>query len=284
MKTKTKIRLASAASRLTMLCRKLFGYGRNTLATRNGIRWHLDLDEGIDFSIYLLGAFERSTVNAYRKFLSPGGIALDIGANIGAHTLPMAQAVGPDGRVFAFEPTQYAFSKLSRNVSLNPELGSRVHIEQMMLSDQDNLLPSPALYSSWNLVATQHSRHPKHCGQLMDTAGASVRRLDTYTDQLKLARIDFIKIDVDGNECAVLKGAQRILARYRPKILMEFMPYGLEENGHSLKELMDLLKSAGYGIFSVPRLFPLPENSKVLNNMISDGSSINVLCLPNGSR
>jgi hypothetical protein len=150
----------------------------------------------------------------------------------------------------------------------------------MMLSDRDNSLPPPALYSSWNLAATTDSRHPKHLGQLMDTIGAMVQKLDTYVDRLKLARIDFIKIDVDGNECTVLRGAQRTLMRYQPKILMEFMPYGLEECGHSLKELMELLKSSGYAILGVPQLLPLPENPEILHGMIPDGSSINVLCLP----
>jgi FkbM family methyltransferase len=283
MKTKTKIRLASAASRSIIFFRKLFGYGRDAIVIRNGIRWHLDLDEGIDFSIYLLGAFERSTVNAYRKFLPPGGIALDIGANIGAHTLPMAQAVGTEGRVYAFEPTRYAFSKLARNISLNPALASRICLEQTMLSDKDNSSPPSVLYSSWSLATAGGSRHPKHLGQLKDAAGAMVRKLDSRIDQLGLDRIDFIKIDVDGNECEVFRGAQRTLARYRPKILMEFMPYGLEENGHSMKELVDLLKDAGYGIVGVPRLHALPENPEELNNMIPDGSSINVLCLPAGT-
>lgn len=279
MKTRTKIGLASAASRVVTLCRGLVGRGHDAIVSRGGIRWHLDLDEGIDFSIYLLGAFERSTVNAYRKFLTPGGTALDIGANIGAHTLPMAHAVGPAGRVYAFEPTRYAFSKLARNVALNPGLAPRIRLEQAMLSDRDDSSPPPALYSSWSLGAADGSRHPKHLGQLKDTSGAVIRKLDTWAEHQELPAVDFIKIDVDGNEVEVLRGAQRTLTRYRPKILMEFMPYGLEENGHSLKELVELLKTAGYGIFSVPQLNALPASSEALEKMIPDGSSINVVCL-----
>lgn len=280
MKTRTKIRLASAASRAVTFCRGLAGHGRDTIVTRGGIRWRLDLDEGIDFSIYLLGAFERSTVNVYRKFLAPDGIALDIGANIGAHTLPMARAVGTNGRVYAFEPTRYAFSKLARNVALNPTLAPRIHLEQAMLSDRDDMSPPPALYSSWSLGAAGGSRHPKHLGELKDTSGAMIRKLDTWAERQELPAVDFIKIDVDGNECEVLRGAPRMLARYRPKILMEFMPYGLEENGHSLRELVALLKNAGYGIYSVPRVLALPDSLEALDGMIPDGSSINVICLP----
>ncbi|MHB8743639.1 MAG: FkbM family methyltransferase [Sulfuricaulis sp.] len=248
------------------------------MVSRNKIRWDLDLNEGIDFSIYLFGMFEKSTVYTYKKLLSPGYTVLDIGANMGAHTLLMADIIGPHGKVFAFEPTQYAHRKLVRNVSLNPSLAERIHIEQMMLSDQEGASPPPALYSSWKLTVTPVTRHPKHLGQLMDTTGASTGQLDDFVAQHKISRIDFIKIDVDGNECSVLRGAQKILKRFRPKILMEFMPYGLEENGHSLKELMELLNSAGYKILSVPDLTPMPDNSKEVGKLIPDGSSINVLC------
>lgn len=58
---------------------------------------------------------------------------LDIGANIGSHTLPLAQMVGPSGRVYSFEPTDYAFGKQRRNLSLNPELSKRVNALQSML-------------------------------------------------------------------------------------------------------------------------------------------------------
>lgn len=283
MKTKTKIKLASAVCRLIVFFRYLLGRGDKAVVTRDGIRWDLDLHEGIDFAIYLLGMFERSTVKTYEKLLSPGDTALDIGANIGAHTLPLARAVGAQGRVIAFEPTTYAYRKLVRNVSLNPALEPRIRTEQVMLSEQNHSSPCPALYSSWNLSNTKTSRHPKHLGQMMETTGAAGVRLDDYVIRSGLRRIDFIKIDVDGNECAVLRGAQQTLRNHRPKILMEFMPYGLEESGHSLKELMALLKFTGYKILGVPRLAPLPEDPEELGRLIPDGSSINVLCLPSSN-
>ncbi len=93
---------------------------------RRGVAWTLDLREGIDFSIWLLGAFELSTVRAYQRILRPGAIVLDIGANIGAHTLHLARAVGTEGKVWAIEPTDYAMGKLKTNIALNPELAPRI--------------------------------------------------------------------------------------------------------------------------------------------------------------
>lgn len=283
MKTKTKIQIASVACRLVVLFRHLLGQGHKAIVNRDAIRWDLDLHEGIDFAIYLLGMFERSTVKTYGKLLSPGDTVLDIGANIGAHTLPLARAVGDQGHVIAFEPTTYAYRKLVRNASLNPVLMPRIRAEQLMLSDQSSSSPCPALYSSWRLNDTTASRHPKHLGQMMGTVGAGCERLDDYVVRSELRRIDFIKMDVDGNECSVLRGARQTLNDYRPKLLMEFMPYGLEESGDSLRELVALLKSANYKMYSVPYLAPLPDGLEELDKLIPDGSSINVLCLPSSN-
>ena len=280
MKTKTKIRLASIASRLIVFFRRLSGQGYRTVINRGEIKWDLDLSEGIDFAIYLLGMFERSTVKTYTRLLFFGDTVLDIGANMGAHTLPLAHAVGPQGKVIAFEPTAYAYHKLIRNISLNPALEPRIRAEQLMLSDRDELLSCPSLYSSWGLNNIKTSRHPKHLGQLMGTDGAMCVKLDDYVAQSGLRRIDFIKIDVDGNESTVLQGALQTLKTHRPKILMEFMPYGLKENGSSLEELVELLKSTEYRIFGIPDLSSLSEDPKQIGKLIADGSSINVLCLP----
>src|SRR5688572_20988587 len=103
--TAQKVGLAKMASRVVLSCRKLLGRPAQAQFVRDGIRWQLDLREGIDFSIYLLGSFEPATVRAYRRIVKPGQTVLDIGANIGAHTLPLARLVGPGGRVIAFEPT-----------------------------------------------------------------------------------------------------------------------------------------------------------------------------------
>src|SRR5262245_26854893 len=127
LKTKTKIRAAGSLSRGIGAIRRLAGLTENVVTVRRrGLWWHLDLREAIDFAIYLFGAWEGSTVRRYQKVIQPRMVALDIGANIGAHTLPMSQLVGPAGQVYSFEPTLYAFEKLQKNLSLNRDLASRI--------------------------------------------------------------------------------------------------------------------------------------------------------------
>jgi tRNA G37 N-methylase Trm5 len=118
--TRTKISLAALAYRTIAAGRAIVGKNDYATVRRGGLTWALDLREGIDFSIFLLGAFERSTVRTLKKLARPESVVFDIGANIGAHTLGLARNVGPAGRVFAFEPADFAFEKLKRNLALNP--------------------------------------------------------------------------------------------------------------------------------------------------------------------
>ena len=135
-----------------LLARRAIGLGPEVEVVRGEVRWRLDLREGIDFAIYLLGIFERSTVRAYERRVRPGDVVLDIGANVGAHSLHLARLVGAGGTVVCFEPTDFAFGKLERNVGLNPDLAARIRMEQVMLVDSEETQPAPSLFSSWPLA------------------------------------------------------------------------------------------------------------------------------------
>jgi hypothetical protein len=88
----------------------------------DGIRYELDLNQNIDTSIYFLGAFEPDAVAAMKKFIRPGDVVLDVGANVGCHALLLSKLVGLHDRVIAFEPTDWAFRKPARNKELNLDL------------------------------------------------------------------------------------------------------------------------------------------------------------------
>ena len=107
-----------------MAVRRMVGRGPLVETTRGGVRWNLDLGEGIDFAIWLRGCFEPSTLHALQRLVRPGATVLDIGANVGAHTLHLAAAVGSTGRVLAFEPVAESFRKLRTNVAANPSLAA----------------------------------------------------------------------------------------------------------------------------------------------------------------
>ena len=277
LKTKQKIALANLVQTVVMVVRRLVGKGSEAKVRRSDVEWDLDLREGIDFSIWLLGSFEPETVRCYQKIVKAGDIVLDIGANIGAHALLLAQAVGADGKVYAFEPTDFAFTKLSKNCSINPGLAKRIHCLQCMLVDQEvSGTPTPGLYSSWPLKEDA-GLHELHQGRLMTTAGAEARTLDSVISSLKLDRVDCIKLDIDGFECGMMRGASEVLTRCKPVIIMELAPYALKEQGESLHELIGLLKQYGYALFDLSKGTPLTMNSETLESLIPPGASLNVI-------
>lgn len=276
MKTKTKIAVAAAASRVIRALRRVVGLSNVTETTRGGIRWRLDLTEGIDFSIYLLGAFEPITVAACGRLIRPGDTILDIGANVGALTLPMARMAGPTGKVYAFEPTDFAFRKLTANLALNPDLAARVNASQTMLTDTAAAVVEP-IYSSWPLEGTK-ALHDKHLGAAESTTGTVPQRLDLALSGV--ARVDFIKMDVDGFECHVLGGASETLRKHRPIILMELAPYCLVERKRSLVELLGILQGSGYRLYHLDGTTPVVDSSYRLIDDIADGASVNIIAKP----
>ena len=277
--TKTKIALAGLAYRAIATGRAVLGKDDHVIVKRGGITWELDLREGIDFSIYLLGAFERSTVRALQKLAVPGNVIFDIGANIGAHTLGLARSAGPSGRVFAIEPSDFAFVKLQRNLLLNPELESRTQAHQVLLAAEiDTQLP-PTIYASWPLLAKE-SVHPKLRGRLSPTSHARVDTLDAFVQRQGIARLDLIKIDVDGHEYPVLKGGADTLARFRPILLMEMSPYVQDEQSHGFAALVALLQDGEYALEDAATGKSVPLQVDELQALIPDGASINVVALP----
>jgi FkbM family methyltransferase len=277
--TKTKIALAGLAYRAIATGRAVLDKDDHVIVKRGGITWELDLREGIDFSIYLLGAFERSTVRTLQKLAVPGSVIFDIGANIGAHTLGLARSAGPSGRVFAIEPSDFAFGKLQRNLLLNPELESRTQAHQVLLAAEiDTQLP-PTIYASWPLLAKEPV-HPKLRGRLSATSRARVDTLDSFVQRHGIVRLDLIKIDVDGHEYPVLKGGADTLARFRPILLMEMSPYVQDEQSHGFAALVALLQDGEYALEDAATGKSVPLQVAELQALIPDGASINVVARP----
>jgi FkbM family methyltransferase len=277
MKTETKIKAATGMYRVISAARKLIGRGDLVRVVRKRVRWELDLSEGIDLAIFLFGQFENSTAKVLKKLVRPGATVFDIGANIGAHTLPLARLVGPKGKVYAFEPTAYAFGKLKRNLAQNPDLTPRVLAEQVRLTSP-RAGDSPEIYSSWRLVR-QEPRHEKHFGIPKSTEGSRSMTLDDYWETAGAPRVEIIKLDVDGFEVEVIQGSKRMLKQCRAPICMELSPYVLEERGSSFAELFKVLGECGYQLVDLKRRLPIVDANGTLGTKIPDGAGINVLAL-----
>ncbi len=276
MRTAQKVAIAKALYLAVSTARKAVGRSDKVVTRRKGLCYELDLSEGFDLAIYLFSAFEPSTCRALAVHVKPGMTVLDLGANIGSHTLHLARLVGSAGRVHAFEPTAFAYAKLLRNLSLNPELASRVATYQCFLTREGANGVPENVYSSWPLVA-RPDVHPKLLAQPKSTSGAQAKTLDQIMIENGDPAIHVIKIDVDGFECDVLSGADAILSRHKPILVMELSPYILAERGRSAEELISFLLARGYRFFDLKSEKELRTDHAAVSRMVHDGESINVI-------
>src|SRR5262249_2220404 len=101
--------------------------------------------------------------------------------------------------------------------------------------------------------------------------------LDRILAEHAIEKVDLVKLDVDGFECAVLAGASNVIARDRPTFVMEIMPYGLVEQGANLEQLLNFLIPIGYGLYDERAEAALPSDAAALERMVGEGASWNVI-------
>ncbi len=230
------------------------------ITERDGIKWELHLDQLIDRSIYYEGCFEPTVVALYNRYLKEGMTVLDIGANIGCHTLRFAKLVGESGKVVAFEPMSWAFSKLKRNVELNDF--NNVILENIALSSESKGNSQVEFYCSWPLGGDSGSDaqlHPVHKGYKMKDV-AEIITLDDYMRRADIKKVDFIKLDVDGYEHQVICGGMHTVKTFKPLMIVEFA----WEN-ENLGDLLDRLISLGYSFYSDKNLARYDNKDAILN-------------------
>jgi FkbM family methyltransferase len=279
MKTKHKIFLAKFAYYVVHALRAILGKSDACQVKKSEINYDLDISQGIDFSIFLLGCFEPKTSRALEKLIRPGFVVIDVGANIGAHTLNIARLVGSTGQVIACEPTDFAFLKLAKNIDLNPHLRSRVTALQCFLGPVAEHKVPKLIYSRWPLKGGP-DLHQKHLGAKEVTTGAKPTSIDEIVKNLDLKRIDLVKLDVDGFECEVLAGAKSVLWKYKPVFVMELAPYVLNERGCSLKIILDIFSEYRYNLFDENCREKIPFDAEKLENLIGKDAGKNVIACP----
>ncbi len=226
--TRIKIFIAKVLYRLLMI----LGVKKDREIVRNGIRYRVDLSEGIDLSLYLFGNFQSHVYKNPNLKIADDAVIFDVGANVGLMTMQFAKTA-PRGWVYAFEPTHYALGKLKVNLGLNPELAKRVKIFQTFVSAKTEENSKIEAFASWKVDGKAEGAgvHPVHLGTAKNTDGVGAVTLDDFCEREQIQRLDFIKIDTDGHEFEVFGGAKRTIERFRPSIIFEIGLYVMEEKG-----------------------------------------------------
>ncbi|MBB4634964.1 FkbM family methyltransferase [Longimicrobium terrae] len=174
--------------------------------------------------------------SAFRAAARPGGVALDVGANAGAYALLMGQWMRPGGRVFAFEPSPAAFDGLSRHVALNG-LSDVVTPVRAAASDQGG---TAALIGAGHHGTSRLAAAGERGTETVDTV-----TIDSFCATQRISPT-LIKIDVEGFELEVLRGARETIARMDPlELFVEMHPTVWRERGMAPADLMEELRIQG---------------------------------------
>lgn len=225
-------------ARLAAVLNRMPGGRRVGTRTLEGVTFELDLSEVIEASLFYSGTFEVETERAISALVRPGDVAIDVGANIGYHTFRMAAGVGERGRVLAIEPMSRARNRLLRNLELNPQFGNIV-VSAAAASDVDGQA-EVSFQSSFRL-----SGDVDHAQEVV-----KMRTLDSLVAEHDLQRVDFIKVDVDGYEARVFRGAEKTLRRWRPELVFEVSPSRITRAGDEVGAMLDQLRDMGYSFLN----------------------------------
>ena len=242
--TKFKIRVANLLYQML----RLVGVSPVRIIERKGIRYQVDLAEGIDLSLFLFGHYQKHVTHNNLFSLPQNCVVLDVGANFGVISLSLMNQY-PSAIIYAFEPTDYAFKKLKINIDLNPEVKNHIKPCQLFVSDHEDSPKESHVYSSWRVDQLVKEIHPIHCG-ILKSASCKTVTIDGFVRENNIDRLDLIKIDTDGNELSVLRGAKEVLCDFRPVIVFEIATYLLDENQESFYEdFLKLMTPIGYKVF-----------------------------------
>ena len=208
------------------------------------------------------GSFETAERALFAELVQPGMTVLDIGAHAGLYTLIASRRTGPSGRVIAFEPSPRERERLLAHVRLNRS--ANVTIEAAALGEREG---EAELFVVDGSETGCNSLRPGDIGP-GHTVAVRLRSLDEYARNAGLDRVDVIKMDVEGAELSVLRGAQSLVRATQPVFVCEIEDARTAPWGYGGRAIIDLLNDWQYDCFSIGKagaLEPLASDRMTFN-------------------
>jgi FkbM family methyltransferase len=200
----------------------------------DGKAMYVDLRSSIGRALFMKGEFDAAVFEPLKSALQNGGTFIDVGANVGYYSLCALDLVGRSGNVHAFEIDERPLRCLRKTIK-SGQLHN-LHLHEVAVSDEDGIA---------HLVAKEEAGH-----SFVAKAGPGLTvpttTLDSWRIKQKVSEITAIKIDVEGGELRVLRGAIATLKLDHPIVVCEVEEENLQQMGGSTKEILELLNSAGY--------------------------------------
>ncbi|WP_165825446.1 FkbM family methyltransferase [Pedobacter yonginense] len=221
-----------------------------------------DTSTWIGAKIRFTGDYEPELKSVFKAYIKKGDTVIDVGANIGFHTLYFAELTGNTGKVIAFEPVQYNFKSLLNNISLNKF--ANIHPHNVALSNKAEEI---------SIHINEDSVNPG-AFNLFETGKGTVVKCEVGDDVLNNEHVNFIKIDVEGYESFVIEGLKQTIKKHKPYLIFEFDRNYQQKTGLPPSHIFDILTPLGYSFFAV-------TNKGLVEFDLKKVKSCNVFAKPN---
>lgn len=243
--------------------------GFNELAIcREGVMLYNRFDSFVGASLRKYGEWSAPEIDLFRQIVPANSVVVEVGANIGAHTVALSRMVGPGGGVLAFEPQRLLFQTLCANLALNSCTNVAARHEAVASIPGDMRVPVLPPDMPNNFGALQLGNPWPH--------GEPVKVVTI--DSMQLAACRLIKLDIEGMELEALRGAAETIRRHRPALYVE------NELDDKSRALITLLLSYGYRLYWHAPLMYRPDNfAGEKENIFGRIASHNMLCVPRES-
>lgn len=245
------------------------------ITTRYRIRLRLDPEDSLNLRAKHF--YEKHESDLLVGALHAGDCFVDVGAHIGYHATLAASLVGPAGLVLAYEPSPANFEVLAANIRLN----GFAHAAAMNIAVSDR-----SGYETLHFSRSSSADHRTYevRGDPRRSMRVPSRTLDEMLSGIDLAgRGLFVKVDTQGFEIRVLRGARQTLARRPVRMIVELYPFGLEANGGSCGELLEELRGLGFEFLQINRqgkgLMRFPPSFYSENYTAKRGNHCNLYCI-----
>jgi len=223
-----------------------YSAGTTRVIKRGGVVFCVELCDYMQWHVFA-NILDPAYLHAHDSIKARSGrsVILDVGANIGAFSLKLANLICLDSNssanIYSFEPNPVVADRFEENLRLNPALGPLISIRRA------------ALGANVGSIGLSFEKLNSGGGRVVESQLSSatipMTTIDDFVVENGIRKIDFMKIDVEGYEPFVLDGARESLNEFRPDLFIEITPEWFKSRGRSEREIFDTLKHFGYKIY-----------------------------------